>query len=216
LLLLAVPACGLSDYEALMRDAQEREKRFHDEQKYLDKPVTMPTRKVKKDKDKEEREKPVGNVFFRPPRGIDSNAKSEPRDNLIWQYPARSNGNDFIWVALAFGDDEKDFADKVVKSYQPEPPNPSSLQLTPPGQETPMLFDTWDFSSGDYGYSINVLRGSRPIAVVYIYNKVRYETVRKAIEISLQSLAVDPQQVGAARQRYNRPTPWKLEGKSGS
>jgi hypothetical protein len=210
LLLLAVPACGLSDYERLMRESQEREKFFQDEQKYLGKPVEMPTHQVQTDKDKEAREEAVANVFFRPPKGIEAKPKPEPRNGRMWQYPADSRGSDFSYVEMAFAADDKDFADEVMKCYQAsEQPTRSTHQFTPSGQDTPLLFDSWEFSNGQAGYSVNILRSNRPIAVVYIYNKARRDNALKAIEVSLQSLAVD-QQVILARQRYNQKTPWKL------
>ena len=216
LLLLAVPACGLSDYEKLMSESQAREKRFREEQIFLDKPVEMPKRKVQTEKDKEAREEPVANVFLRPPWGIESKPKPEPRSGLMWQYPANARNTDFAYVEMAFGEDDKNFADKVVNSYQTsEQPKHDSRQLTPPGQDTPLNFDTWTFGSGQFGYSVNILRSGPPIAIVYIYNQGRPDSVRKAMELSLQSLAVD-QQVGAARARYNLKTPWKLGSKPSS
>jgi hypothetical protein len=205
MLLLAVPACGLSDYEARMSESQKREERFRLEQKYLGEPVQMPTHK-----NQEDREEPVANVFFRPPKGIEPKPKPGPRDNL-WQYRARSAGNDFTGVDMEFAGDEKDFVDKVVSNYgPPEQASRSSREITPPGQDTPMVFDTWEFGSGPIGYSVNILRSSgKPIAIVYIYNKTRLDSVREAIKVSLQSLAID-QQVGATRQRYNQKSPWQL------
>ncbi|MGH7169207.1 MAG: hypothetical protein ACRELG_02875 [Gemmataceae bacterium] len=215
LLLLAVPACGLSDYEARMYDSQKREERFKEEQKYLDKPVETPTRKVQTDQDKEGHEVMLAMMFFRPPKGIGATPK--PRDNLIWQYSAVSTTGDFYEVHMAFADeDDKDFANKVVGKYpMPAQPRQEVRQFLPPGQETPQVFDTWEFASGQVGYSVNILRSNRPIAIVYIYNKVRYESAGKAIKVSLQALAVEGQ-AGAARERYSRQSPWKLEKESDS
>jgi hypothetical protein len=209
-MLLALPACGLSDYEELMRQAQEREQRFQDEKKYLDEPVKVPT---KKDGDQEV---PVAAVFFRPPRGIRPTFESVPRNNLLWRYPARTSGGDFALVELAFGEDSKDFAAAVVNNYQASAPiRPRAQQYSIPDRETPLVFDIWEFENGPEGFSINVLRDPRtPVAVVYVYHKSRRDSARKAIDLSLQSLAVGPQ-VRVARQRYDRKSPWQLRSAVG-
>jgi hypothetical protein len=201
LLLLAVPACGLSDYEKLMRDAQERKERFDAEQKYLGKPVIIPTRKDEKDKDVA-----IATAFFRPPKGIDS--KPQPLNDVMWRYKADPRNSDFQAVDMAFAEDSKDFADKVLTVYGGLGKAGSAVQITPPGQETAMLFDHWEIDKA----SVNILRGSsKPVAVVYIY-KARPDSTRRAIEqLSLQSLGVG-QGAGAARQRANEKSPWKLEG----
>jgi hypothetical protein len=206
LLLLTLPACGLGDYEELMREAQERERRFQDEKKYLDEPVKVPT---KKDGD---REIPVAEIFFRPPKGIRATFETTPRNNLLWRYPARTSGGDFALVEMAFGEDNKDFAAEVVRNYQAsEPIRPRAQQFNVPGRDSSLVFDIWEFESGQEGFSINVLRDPRrPVAVVYVYNKARRDSARKAIELSLESLAVGPQ-VRAARQQYDRKSPWQLK-----
>jgi hypothetical protein len=206
MLLLAVPACGLSDYEKLMRDAQEREEAFRAEQKYLGRAVIIPTRKDSDDKDV-----PIANVFFRPPRGIDS--KPQQLNEPMWRYPADPRSNDFLSVDMAFGEDDKDFDSIVRGNYEGAlQASNNPRQITPPGQTTPVTFDAWEFISGNVGVSINILRGSsKPVAIVYRYNKSRQETARKILELSLQSLGVD-QKASAARQRANEKSPWKLEG----
>lgn len=208
LLLLAVPACGLSDYEALMREAQERKERFDEEQTYLDAPVQIP-----KQKNKDGKEEPVAKLFFRPPKGIEAKPQSQPRNNLnIWRYARSKGGSDFAYVELALAEDAKDFGSTVVGSYTTEDQAIHRRQsVAHPELETSMLFDVWESKSGQQGYSINVLQGKgKPLAVIYHYNKGRSENVRKAIELSLQSLAID-QKAGAARGRYNQKSPWKLQ-----
>jgi hypothetical protein len=205
--LLTLPACGLSDYEALMRETQEREERFRIEQKYLDEPVQMPMQK-----DKEGHDKPVANVFFRPPKGIAAKPDAAPIiEDMLWSYRARAKGGDFASVEMAFKTTEnmelKDFIDKVFYNY-PREEEPKS-----PKRELPLPFDTWEFDGAQYGYSINVLKGSRtPLAIVFVFGKGRRDALRTAMDLSLQSLAVD-QQVFAARQKYNQKSPWRLKSK---
>jgi hypothetical protein len=201
LLLLALPACGLSDYEALMKEAQEREERFREEQKYLDEPLTMPT-----ERDKEGKEVQVANVFLRPPKGIRSKPEPQPRNNLMWQYPARSQGGDFASVEVAFATDDKDFVKNVVDSYQASEQAPASER------DATLPFDNSEFNDGQYGYSVNVSRnGQLRVAIVYVFPKARRTSARKTIDLSLRSLVVNPQQVSEARRKYKQKSPWRLK-----
>lgn len=205
LLLLVVPACGLSDYEALMLKAQKSEDQFREEEKYLTGPIFVPAQK-----DEKGDEQPAANVFFRPPKGINLRAQPEPRENLLWQFTARTP-SDFTEVDLAFGSEDKDFAQKVVGLYSSSGQfTQSTRQIVPVGQQKPITFDSWDFTSGQSGYSINITQNRpKPIAIVYIYNPARKQSADQAIKLSLQSLALDSQ-VGAARQRHARRSPWQL------
>jgi hypothetical protein len=208
LLLLAVPACGLSDYEALMRETQEREEQFRLEQKYLGPPVKIP--EIEKDDKKVQAAK----VFFRPPKGIDTKAQSS---GMMWRYSAKKGASDFIAVDMAFAEDNKDFAQSVRSNYQGGDSATGTVrQITPPGQKTPMAFDVWQFNSGETAYSVNVLKvNSKPVAIVYLYNKAKAGSVSKVIELSLQSLGVE-QSAGRARERFNQQSPWKLQAEPSS
>jgi hypothetical protein len=203
LLLLALPACGLSEYEGLMREkAQKNEEHFRNEQKYLDEPVQIPTEKNKEGKDV-----PLANVFFRPPKGIRAKPESEPRDNLLWGYPAvPKSGGDFTYVEMAFATDNKDFTTEVLQKYQ------AVENLPTPQRDPPLPFDTWEFNDAQYGYSINVLKGGgrTQVAVVYWFGKGRHNALRTAMDLSLESLAVDQQAV-MARQKYSQKSPWQLK-----
>lgn len=215
LLLLTVPACGLSDYEKLMRDAQERKERFDEEQTYLGEPVKEPMQKDKDDKDER-----VINMFFRPPKGILVKSKLEPRGTLsVWRYVRGKAGSDFAYVDLGFAGDDKDFATNIVSSYTAaDQARHIQRSVQPPGREKPLLFDAWESNSGQVGHSINILLGTKkPLAVIFSYSSSKdrdYQSrVRKAIELSLQSLAID-KEANAAREVYGRKSPWLLETQS--
>jgi len=199
LLLLALPACGLSDYEALMREAQQREEHFRTEQKYLDEPVQIPMEKNKEGKDV-----PIVNVFFRPPKGISS--KPEPSQGLLWRYSlAPKSGGDFTRVEMAFATDDKEFAQNVLNKYQAE----ENFQA--PQRDPPLAFSTWEFNDPENGYSINITKGGRTqVAIVYVFGKGRHDALRTAMDLSLQSLAVD-QQAPTARQKYSQKSAWQLK-----
>ncbi len=205
LLLLAVPACGLTDYEMLMRESQEREERFRSEQKYLGPPLQMPTQK-----DKEDREVPLASVFLRPPKGVESKPK---QSGMMWRYGADSR-SDFIAVDMAFAEDNKDFSRNVLEYYGRPDIAITPRQITALGQKSPMNIDSCEFSSEQRGYSVNILKdSSKPVAIVYIYKKDRAESARKIIELSLQSVGID-QGYSTAKMRYNQKSPWKLQAQS--
>jgi hypothetical protein len=202
LLLLAVPACGLTDYEMLMRDTQEREERFRSEQKYLGKPVQIPTQK-----DKEDREVPLASVFLRPPKGVESKPK---QSGMMWRYGADSR-SDFIAVDMAFAEDNKDFSRNVLEYYNRPDIAITPRQITAPAQKSPMNMDACEFNNEQRGYSVNILRdSSKPVAIVYVYKKDRADSARKIIELSLQSVGID-QSYSNAKMRYDQKSPWKLQ-----
>jgi hypothetical protein len=201
--LLAVPACGLSDYEKLMDEAQKRGERFRDEKVYLDEPVKIPTRK-----DKDDKEEPLASAFFRPPKGIQSSGK-EDANKLFWNYYRSGSGGEFARVDLAFAADNNTFLEDVERVYPRK-------QAVTPQWTTPLPFDSWEYDEGPYTYSVNVAReGGTKVAIVFIMAKGRAGNLRKVMELSLQSLAVGPAAV-AAQRRYNEKSPWKLESKGSS
>ncbi len=199
LLLASVPACGLSDYEARMSETQKRVDQLREESMYLDGPVKIPT-----EKDNEGKEKSLAKAFFQPPKGIDANPQPEPRNNFLWKYVPKKSGSYFRYVEMAFAQEDKDFAARVVNSY------PSGQQLGVPQRTPPLPFDSWEFNEGTLGYSVNVSqKGTTKIAIVYVFPKGMREQLGRVIELSLRSLAVD-QQVHAVRARYNQKSPWQL------
>ncbi len=140
LLLLTLPACGLSDYEALMQKAQERAEHFREEQKYLDAQVGIPS-----EKDKDGHDVAIVDVFFRPPKGINSEPPEKP-NNLMWKYSPRPRGSDFAYVELAFAEDDPDFPRKVMGNY------PGLTQVSNPERKQPWPFDSWEFNGSRLGY----------------------------------------------------------------
>src|SRR5262249_28872592 len=163
-----IPACGLSDYEALMQKTQERMERFQDERTYLDAPVSIPT-----EKDKDDREVPLANVFFRPPKGINSKPEAQPRQGLMWQYKPGKR-SEFEFVEMAFADSDSEFAQKVVGSYG------ALSQDSPPERQQPLPFDSYEYKNSQFGYSINIYKGgAKQIAVVYIFKRDRRDKLRK-------------------------------------
>ena len=211
LLLLAMPACGLAEYEKLMSDTQEREERFRAEQKYLGPPVQIPTKKeeVITGDGKEERDVPLVKVFFRPPKGVESKSK---QSGMMWRYGAASQ-SDFIAVDMAFAEEEKDFSRNVLEYYGRPDLSLAPRQITVPGQKTPMNIESCEFNREKGSYSVNILRdsSSKPVAIVYIYKKERADSAHKIIELSLQSVGLE-QTYSIAKMRFDQRSPWKLHG----
>lgn len=204
-LALALPACGISAYEARMRETQARADIFLEEQQYLGLPVEAPTRKVQSDQDKEAREEPVANVFFRPPMGIE--IKPQAENSFLWSYAAGSNKS-FSRVELALSSDSKNFATQVLNYHD-------SAQPSGPQRHPSLPFDTYEGSDAQFGYSINFLNSENArtkAAVIYVFPKGLRDKVRTIIDVSLRTLAVDGQ-AGEARRRYERKSPWRLRGK---
>jgi hypothetical protein len=197
--LLAVPACGLSDYEKLMQETQKREERFREEKKYLDEPVKIPTRK-----DKEDHDVALADAFFRPPKGIQPTGEEEP-NKRFWRYRPGKSGSEFLQVELAFAEDNNTFPDDVQRIY---PRKGQTPQWTPP-----LPFDSWEYDEGQYTYTVNVSQTAPKAAVVFIVGKGRAAHLRKVMALSLQSLAVGPD-AGKARQRANRKSSWQLDPKA--
>lgn len=198
--LLAVPACGLSDYEKLMDETQKREQRFREGKTYLDEPVNIPTRK-----DEEGHDVALANAFFRPPKGIQSSGEEEP-NKLFWRYARRKTGGDFLLLELAFASDNNTFLDDVMRVY------PRKAQSWTPQWTTPLAFDSWEYDEEQYTYSVNVSQTAPKAAIVFIVGKGRAANLHKVMQLSLQSLAVGPDAV-KARQRYTQKSPWRLESK---
>lgn len=196
LLSLTFSACGLNEYEGHMRKAQESWQHFDDENKFLDNPVNFPT-----EKNKDGHEIPLSDVFFRPPKGIDTEPQPNPRNNLMWTYLPGLKGSAFARVDMAFEKDDKDFVSNVVRNYR------TNEQVPAPEHKPPWPFDSWEYNDRQYGYSINIYKGSdKKVAVVYLFVKEKRSSLRKSIELSLESMADK-----SARQRYNQKSPWKLE-----
>jgi hypothetical protein len=202
--------CGLSDYEALMVESQEREQRFREESTYLGEPINVPTRKEK------DTETPLADIFFRPPKGIPSTPDGKPRGGLLYRYAPRSPAGDFALLELAFGSEEKDFAATVRHNFQAWDPNKSKTtrQVRPPGRAA-LSFDVYDFADEQYSYSAYLWQGGRTqVAIVFYITRGRRDSARKVMDISLESFAADSA-VLAARREYARKTPWRLKGTAG-
>ncbi len=199
LLLLCVPlgGCGLSDYEAQMRETQARLQELDHTNKLLDEPLVVRG----------------ADVFLRPPRGIQKSPEGEPRDGLLYHYPTRGSGaGPFLFVEVAVAEAKRpDFAAEVLRHY------PAAGQvlafkpgtLRPADHRTPAKFDTHEFDGDEATYSVNVYKGEKAqVAVAYAIAKGQRAAADEALNRSLDSLAFGAD-ADRQRQEYKTP-PWHL------
>jgi hypothetical protein len=84
---LFIAGCGVSHYQAKMLEEQERIRRFDEENKLLDAPLQLPSKK----KDDKGPARPV--VFIRPPKGISSTAEAHEKSSILYRYRVGSKSN---------------------------------------------------------------------------------------------------------------------------
>jgi hypothetical protein len=207
LLALAVAGCGLSEYEALSLETQARVQRLNEENRVLGEPLKIPP-------SKDDPDEPLARVFLRAPRGISREADASPRGGMMYTYPAQQTARDYVRVELAFGSAQKDFAAAVLRNFEATAsPTPRERQVQPPGRKSPSTFTVHEFDDLQTSYSINIYdQGHTQVAVVFCLAKGRRDAVRKALDLSLESLAVDGD-ASAARKAYakDKESPWRLQ-----
>jgi hypothetical protein len=196
--LLLASGCGVADYEGKMLSAQKRLERYEEESRLLGNPLTLPSRDTK-DAGKQR----IAHLFLRPPKGISTTAEneSEPRNRLLYSYRPRSANaaGGVALVELAAGD-QKDFAAEVLRCVNPSGKAASrTREVRHPLRQTATTFETTEFEDDQYFYTVNVWRGAKnQIAVVYWVFKDRRAGASKAVDLSLESFAVDAE---ASRQQ---------------
>ena len=197
LLCLLLAGCGLAEYEARMKETQARLQEYDQTNKLLDEPLVLPG----------------ADLFFRPPRGIFKSADAEPRDGLLYHYPARPSGaGPFLFVELAVVPANRpDFTAEVLRHYSVAdqvltfgPGNPR-----PPEHRTPPKFDTREFDGDDATYSVNVYHGgASQVVVTFAVVKGQRARADAALNRSLESLGLG-EEAERLRQEYRTP-PWRL------
>jgi hypothetical protein len=219
---LLLGGCGLSDYEAKLASEQKRVDRLDEENMLLGEPLDLPPQKSR------EATTPLGtptlDVFFRPPRGINTKYDPTPLGELLYRYTrAAPRGgarryspgyvdpadNPFLEVDLAVTPEGnwKEFTDKVQQPFQ----GMAAAEPIPPLKE-PAGKKRLDFQSvafNDAGnppatYLVFFHKGQHAlVAIVYrvSQSKATDPEVAKTIDVSLKTLAVGPEAT-QLRQRY--------------
>jgi hypothetical protein len=189
-----VCGCGLADYEQQMVSVQARQQHIEEEARLLDgSPLRMPVRE-----DKNGTKAAVADLFLRPPAGIGNvpTNEADPRGGLLYSYLPRQGKmvSAFARVEFAVGDlKNKDFAGDVLKTFTAtSKPTSRQHKLHAPGR-LPHSFETFEFQDEQFFYSVNVMRGSyRQVAIVFwVTPPDKKEASKRAIQVSLESLAVD-------------------------
>jgi hypothetical protein len=158
---LLAGGCGLGDYEAEIRKEQARLEFIDRENDNLGEPLERP---LKSEKDKI----PVaGDVFLRPPKGINKKPSDKPPiGGVLYDYSRHKGGIKHIYLAWDEKAKLKDFRGKVWSAlgnlhiqkkqlnsvtFKPRPPVRSK---TPPKVEF-ATYDTKDADNKDVRYYIN-------------------------------------------------------------
>jgi hypothetical protein len=158
---LLAGGCGLGDYEAEVRKEQARLEFIDRENDNLGEPLERP---LKSEKEKT----PVpGDVFLRPPKGINKKPSDKPPiGGLLYDYSRHKGSIKHVYLAWDEKGKVKDFRDKVwsalgnlhiqkkqlsLVTFKPRPPVRSK---TPPKVEY-ATYDTKDADNKDVRYYIN-------------------------------------------------------------
>jgi hypothetical protein len=205
-LALAGLAAGCSEYEGRMSSEQDRLERFDEEMRLLGDPLALPPLPEKKEGEKKDEKEPFRtDFFFRPPKGIPSSTES-PVTATYYRYlrttPLGNNEPDGVWwVDVALGEPkDKEFANTVVKAlgdwlgnYQQ-----TTETRTPPGRE-PITFTVSKNVQNRYLLYLCKREGATIAIGFGLFTKRATNapitgepsaTVRKQIELSLETLAV--------------------------
>jgi hypothetical protein len=207
---VAVLGCGLGDYEVKMQEAQRKALRFEEENKLLDKPITVPSEQ------KDGTWTKLANLFFRPPRGIQEKHAQQPRANLLWEYhpsgtPGTLASGVFTKVELAIGSGQKDFPGSVLACFQPlEKPLTRDREVTT--HDRKLLFKTTEFDDVNGSHvSINLYTGgSKPVAIAFSSAKNQAAHAARIEEVSLGTLGMDFE-ASRLEAAARRGSPWVMK-----
>jgi hypothetical protein len=198
LVLLGAAGCGVNDYEAQMAVEQQQVQRFDEETKYLAGPLEVP--KLKSGG----KEVDIPDVFFRPPRGVDTEAESTPGPPPYARYLGRGTGTSGerlgvseVYFALGL-EKEKDFATTAVRAFPQLSGVTAASRLVRPAGREPIQFSLYENSGS--GFSLYLCqRGGLRLAIGFQTDKST--TAIKAVDLSLESLEVGPP-AGKLRKAY--------------
>jgi hypothetical protein len=186
-----------------MASAQERVRRFEEENKNLEDPIKWP--------EKKENEKNYVDVFYRPPRGI-SVTPNPNKNGSLYAFPRTASAGPIheIWVGAST---QAKFAEEVGKLCPPAVGAPlvSHVDVQPPYREESLSFDITTFDDAASTYVICIYKKEIfEVAVVFHLEKTKgmalfpqEETKRSELltklELSLESLGVDAEAVKLRR-----------------
>ena len=166
-------------------------------------------------------------LFLRPPKGIAAKDDGKPLGGLALHYPrqaaapvpggvagAETKGGDAeaskavtdVYVAVA-GEQKvkKDFAADVLRLWGVRDPAFRPVEGRLPAGAT--LVSSLEFDDAKASYTAYYLKGAdTSVVVVFRYEKGKREAVKPALDVSLETLALD-QEAGKAQSNYQKRKP---------
>jgi hypothetical protein len=201
LLGLLLAGCGVADYEARMKETQQRIKQYEEESKLLGAPVSPPTAK-------NEAGQPtaVASFTLRLPQAISTQPSAEARGGLYYDYmPAVIPPmTAYPWVSLAFAKaDDAKFAETVMKWFTATGP----VSVTPHTTRLKVPFTRTTFENETHWNSINLHKGAQQqVAIIYVVPKAQAQQAARAIDVSLDTFGIDST-LSAAQKAYQPKGP---------
>jgi len=201
--LLALTGCELSKYEEKMYEATKGVKQAEEENKHLDNPVVLPqgTAKIGEyelaDSD---------DFFFRPPKGIKSNAEPPP-DGILFVYPSASGDFEKMYLCAVKTDKSAKFQTDFLQSLKMAGVKFTDVKYGKvevkyyhsEGKKNPYLYL---YETSSFMVGIALFPGETS-------GSDSGGNIDKTLEYSLASLAIGP-------QGYERRRKWKSPGRSES
>jgi hypothetical protein len=193
---LLLAGCGVAEYEARMKEAQERVKRYEEESKLLAAPVKPPAAK-----NESGQLEAVASFTLRLPNTVSTQPSPEARGGLYYDYmPATIPPmTAYPWVSLAFAKaDDAKFPEAVMKWFTATGP----VNVTPHTTRLKVPFSRTTFENDTHWHSINLYKGSnQQVAIIYVVPKAQRQQAARAIDLSLDSFGIESS-LAAARQAY--------------
>ena len=193
--LLLFSGCGLADYEAKMKDAQERLRQYQEQEKLLDPaPRINPPTKIT---DPQLPPTVVLDFQLRAPRGISSQAPANARLELFYDYrPVKPQAAEpFQWLSLAFAPrSDSNFVSNLLGRLPAlTQPKQSDGQTRLGLKYRRLEFESQSPLDGQLSsVAVYLFQGtSHQLAVIFFVTKGQLARATRAIEMSLDTLGFD-------------------------
>ncbi|NBO90884.1 MAG: hypothetical protein EBV06_00985 [Planctomycetia bacterium] len=205
LLGLLLAGCGVAEYEARLKETQQRVKRYDEEAKLLGPLVNLPVSKNESGQDTT----PI-QFALRLPVALSTQPSKDPRGGLFYDYlPAQVQASGaFPWAAVAFSKkDDAGFPENLMKWFQADGNVKRQSYVT----RHKVAFERTSFDHKEHSYWIHLHKGNQQqIAIVYAVPKVQANQNARAIDLSLDSFGFESA-LEAARKAYQPKGPLDRE-----
>ncbi|MGL4552156.1 MAG: hypothetical protein ACRC33_13325 [Gemmataceae bacterium] len=199
---LLLAGCGAAEYEARMKETQERLRRYDEESKLLGTPAGLPTARAE-----DGTEAAVAQFVIRLPAWVPPQPSKEAWMGMYYGYSSPPPKDQPVpaampWVGLAFAKaDDANFPQESMKWFSATGPVNRSTVTT----RLKVPFDRWTFENETTWYSVNLHKGSKQqVAVVVALPRSQAGQAGRAIDLSLDTFGFEGS-LEAARKAY-RPT----------